>query len=62
MKSAAKAIDHRANRLLSALEPADFAWIEPHLEIVDLPKGKVLYEVGDAMGTPIFPTTPSYPS
>ena len=55
MKSAAKAIDHRANRLLSALEPADFAWLEPHLEIVELPKGKVIYKAGDAIGYTYFP-------
>jgi CRP-like cAMP-binding protein len=55
MKSAAKAIDHRTNRLLSALEPSDFAWLEPHLEIVDLPKGKVIYEAGDAIGYTYFP-------
>ena len=41
--------DHRANRLLAALEPADFAVLEPHLEIVDLPKGAVLYEAGDSI-------------
>ena len=39
MKNGAKAIGHRANRLLSALEPEDFTWLEPHLEMVDLPKG-----------------------
>ena len=26
---------HRANRLLAALEPKDFAYLEPHLEIID---------------------------
>ena len=55
MKNAAKAINHRANRLLSALEPADFAWLEPHLESVDLPKGKVIYKAGDAIGYTYFP-------
>jgi CRP-like cAMP-binding protein len=55
MKNTAKAINHRANRLLSALEPADFAWLEPHLEIVDLPKGKVLYKAGDTIGYTYFP-------
>jgi CRP-like cAMP-binding protein len=55
MKNGAKAIGHRANRLLSALEPADFAWIEPHLEIVDLPKGKVIYKAGDTIGYTYFP-------
>jgi CRP-like cAMP-binding protein len=55
MKNAAKAINHRANRLLSALEPADFAWLEPHLESVDLPKGQVIYKAGDAIGYTYFP-------
>lgn len=47
--------DHRANRLLAALEPADFAAIEPHLEIVDLPKGVVLYEAGERIRYTYFP-------
>jgi hypothetical protein len=36
--------DHRTNRLLAALEPEDFALLEPHLEIVELKRGQVLYE------------------
>ena len=47
--------DHRANRLLAALEPEDFAYLEPHLEIVDLPKGQVLYEAGDTIRYTYFP-------
>jgi CRP-like cAMP-binding protein len=47
--------DHRANRLIAALEPADFAVLEPHLEIVDLPKGAVLYEAGDSIRYTYFP-------
>jgi hypothetical protein len=31
--------DHRANRLLAALEPEDFAGLEPHLESVELTPG-----------------------
>ncbi|MBM6584113.1 Crp/Fnr family transcriptional regulator [Microvirga sp. BT689] len=46
---------HRANRLLAALEPADFAAIEPHLEIVNLPKCAVLYEAGEAIRYTYFP-------
>jgi len=40
--SASKA-DHRRNLLLAALEPEDLAHLEPHLDIVILPKaeGKV---------------------
>ena len=47
--------DHRANRLIAALEPADFAVLEPHLEIVDLPKGAVLYKAGDSIRYTYFP-------
>lgn len=47
--------DHRANRLLAALEPADFAVLEPHLEIVDLRKCTVLYEAGDSIRFTYFP-------
>jgi CRP-like cAMP-binding protein len=46
---------HRINRLLAALEPADFATLEPHLEIVDLPRGAVLYEAGDIIRYTYFP-------
>jgi CRP-like cAMP-binding protein len=47
--------DHRANRLLAALEPEDFAYLEPHLEVVDLQRGQVLYETGDALRFTYFP-------
>ena len=35
-----------ANRLLAALSARDFAVLEPHLEPVALPRGKVLFEPG----------------
>ncbi|WP_262266177.1 Crp/Fnr family transcriptional regulator [Microvirga yunnanensis] len=47
--------DHRTNRLLAALEPADFAVLEPHLEIVDLRKCTVLYEAGEPIQHTYFP-------
>jgi CRP-like cAMP-binding protein len=47
--------DHRTNRLLAALEPEDFALLEPHLEIVNLKRGQVLYEMGDAIHDAYFP-------
>jgi hypothetical protein len=37
---------HRANKLLAALEPEDFACLKPHLEIVNLQQGQVLCETG----------------
>ncbi len=55
MKSGSRTSRHKANRLLAALEPDDFAWLEPHLEIVDLPKGKVIYEAGEIVRYAYFP-------
>ena len=54
MKTGAQAI-HRANRLLAALEAEDFAWLESHLDVVELPKGKVLYESGEVIRHAYFP-------
>ncbi|QRM34118.1 Crp/Fnr family transcriptional regulator [Microvirga sp. VF16] len=47
--------DHRANRLLAALEPEDFADLEPHLEFVHLHQRQVLCETGDTMRHAYFP-------
>ncbi|KFG69970.1 Crp/Fnr family transcriptional regulator [Microvirga sp. BSC39] len=55
MKNGSKAAIHRRNRLLAALEPEDFSWLEPHLEIVDLPRGKVLFEMGEPIRHTYFP-------
>jgi CRP-like cAMP-binding protein len=46
---------HRANQLLAALEPEDFAFLEPYLDVVDLAKGQVLYEAGDTIRHTYFP-------
>ena len=46
---------HRANRLLAALEPEDFACLEPYLEIVNLPSGEVVYETGETLRYAYFP-------
>jgi CRP-like cAMP-binding protein len=48
-------VDHRTNRLLAALEPEDFAHLEPYLEPVDLTLGDVLYDTGDAIRFAYFP-------
>jgi len=45
----------RANRLLAALSARDFAVLEPHLELVVLHRGKVLFEPGDEVTTTYFP-------
>jgi CRP-like cAMP-binding protein len=47
--------DHRTNRILAALEPEDFAALEPYLESVDLTRGQVLYEIGDIIRYAYFP-------
>jgi CRP-like cAMP-binding protein len=44
-----------ANRLLGALGAHDFAVLEPHLERIALPRGKVLFEPGDDVHTTYFP-------
>ncbi len=49
------AADHRTNRLLAALEPEDLAVLEPHLELVSLTRGQVLYDTGDAVHSAYFP-------
>jgi CRP-like cAMP-binding protein len=55
MKNGTKATNHRNNRLLAAFEPEDYLWLEPHLEVVELPRGKVIYEVGETIHHTYFP-------
>lgn len=45
------------NQLLNALPPADALRLLPHLEDIELPPGKVLYESGVAPRYVYFPTT-----
>jgi CRP-like cAMP-binding protein len=45
---------HRTNRLLAALEPDDLAALEPHLELVELTRGQVLYELGEIISHAYF--------
>src|SRR4051794_1911970 len=47
--------DHRGNRLLGILEPEDFALLEPHLDIVHLTRGQVLYDTGEVILHAYFP-------
>jgi CRP-like cAMP-binding protein len=47
--------DHRANRLLQALAPQDFGLLEPHLELVTLKRGQVLYETDEVIRYTYFP-------
>lgn len=47
--------DPRENHLLSALPPSDFARLQPHLELVPMPLGYVLYESGLHLQHVYFP-------
>jgi len=50
--------DHHApgdNHLLAALSVAERERIGPHLQLVSMPLGKVLYESGDVLGHVYFP-------
>jgi CRP-like cAMP-binding protein len=44
------------NRLLAALSSAERERIYPHLDLVSMPLGKVLYESGDVLRQVYFPT------
>ncbi|MBA1157729.1 Crp/Fnr family transcriptional regulator [Microvirga mediterraneensis] len=55
MKNGTKAAIHRRNQLLAALEPDDYLLLEPHLEVVDLPRGKVVYQTGEQIRHTYFP-------
>jgi CRP-like cAMP-binding protein len=48
--------DPQQNHLLAAFSPAERRRIYPHLQLVPMPLGKVLYESGDVMGHVYFPT------
>lgn len=47
--------DHRANRLLAALKPDDFALLSSAMDVVRLTRGQVLYDVGDPLHYAYFP-------
>jgi CRP-like cAMP-binding protein len=51
----ASASRHHANRLLGAFAPDDFARLAPHLSIVDLSFGSVIYESGEKIEYAYFP-------
>jgi CRP-like cAMP-binding protein len=50
------AADPRHNQILAALPLADFERLSPHLKLVSLPLGKVLYESGETLRHVYFPT------
>lgn len=45
------------NHLLAALSAADFETLAPHLELVPMPLGQMLFEPGSQMRHAYFPTT-----
>jgi len=47
--------DHDQNRLLAALSPPERGRLVPHLRLVPMPLGKVLYESGDVLSHVYFP-------
>ncbi|RQW24166.1 Crp/Fnr family transcriptional regulator [Rhodobacteraceae bacterium CH30] len=49
-------ITPQQNKLLGALPAEVFNRLLPHLELIELPLGKVLYESGDALRHVFFPT------
>jgi CRP-like cAMP-binding protein len=45
----------QANRLLAALSPREFEVLEPHMDVVRLTRGQVLFEPGEDVVTTYFP-------
>lgn len=50
-------LEPRQNHLLAALPAEEYARISPHLELVPMPLGHVLYESGSELRNVYFPTT-----
>jgi CRP-like cAMP-binding protein len=50
-----RAVLRVANRLLAALDAREFAVLEPHLEPMELSRGRVLFEPGDDVTMTYFP-------
>jgi CRP-like cAMP-binding protein len=48
--------DPRQNKVLAALHPVERDRLFPHLQLVPMPLGKIVYESGDAMRHVYFPT------
>jgi len=49
--------EHKANRLIAALEPDNFRHLAPYLETVDLPHRHILFEHGAVVEHVYFPQT-----
>lgn len=48
---------HALNLLLGALRPAEFERLTPHLQLVQLPLGMMLYQPGEQLKYAYFPTS-----
>jgi hypothetical protein len=48
--------DPQQNHLLAALSAAERERLSPHLQLVPMPLGKILYESGDVLRHVYFPT------
>jgi len=57
MTAPAKYPDPRHNHLLEALPPRDYERVAPHLELIPMGLGDVLYEPGTRLRHVYFPTT-----
>jgi len=51
-------LDPKQNRLLATLPEAELQRWLPHLELVDMQLGDVLYESGDTLAHAYFPVMP----
>ena len=57
MSNTPRSSSPQQNHLLAGLPRAEYERLLPHLELVPLPLGKVLYEVGGRLDHVYFPTT-----
>jgi CRP-like cAMP-binding protein len=48
-------IPHSSNRVLASLAAADLTTLLPHIRLVDLPQGMVLFEAGSTVSSIYFP-------
>jgi CRP-like cAMP-binding protein len=50
-------LNPRQNLLLATLPESEYAHLSPHLELIQLPLGEILYESGEQLHHVYFPTT-----
>jgi len=60
LRNGAPGVTHpRGNRLLDALDAAEFDRLRPHLESIGLQAGQILGQTGQAIGWALFPCRPA---